>query len=114
VFSPHPALPADGRLLFHRPRGGRAPVAEVAVLGITAVDDRAPLVVPADGVAQRRDHPVAAAPLSAALPGLLAATRSASPSVDAYVRAARLAVGLVAEHQVAPVLRAVDDEVVAT
>ena len=114
MFSPRPALPADGRLLFHRPRGGRAPVAEVAVLGITAVDDRAQLVVPADGVAQRRDHLVAAAALSVALPGLLAAARSASPSVDAYARAARLAVGLVAEHQVAPVLRAVDDEVVAT
>ena len=114
MFSPHAALPADGRLLFHRPRGGRAPVADVAGLGITTVAGLAQLVVPADGVAQRREHPVAAAALSAALPGLLAAGRSASPSVDAYVRAARLAVGLVAEHQVAPILRAVGDDVVAT
>ncbi|HSJ45068.1 MAG TPA: DEAD/DEAH box helicase [Euzebyales bacterium] len=70
--------------------------------------------MPVDGVARRQDHPVAAAALSDALPRLLSADRSASPSVDVYVRAARLAVGLVAEHQVAPVLRAFGDHVVAT
>ena len=114
MFSPHLALPAGGHLWFYRPRGGRAPVADAAGLGITAVAGHAALVVPDDGVAGRRDHPVAVAELSGALPGLLSADRSASPSVDAYVRAARLAVGLVAEHQVAPVLRPVGDEVVAT
>jgi superfamily II DNA or RNA helicase len=114
VFCPHPALPASGRLLFHLPRGERAPLSEVAATGVTAVEDRARLAVPRDGRVVLSDHPVAAAVLADAVPALLAFDTTVSPSVDAYVRAARLAVGLVAEHQIAPVLCDVDEDVVAT
>ncbi len=117
MFSPNPALPADGRLLFYRLRGDRAPTTAVAALGVTANADRAMLVVPTADGPQYRNHPVAAVRLTEALPALLQPGRTepwTSASVTGYARAARLAVGLVAEHQIAPLLRSVDDQVVAT
>lgn len=114
VFCPDAALPAHGRLLFHRGRGDRAPIADVAALGLEATADRALIVVASDQGAQYHNRAVAAVRLSDALPGLLASQPPASASVTTYLRAARLAVGLVAEHQIAPVLRPVDTGVVAT
>ncbi|MBW3604048.1 MAG: DEAD/DEAH box helicase [Actinobacteria bacterium] len=114
VFSPNPALPADGRLLFHRVRGERAPIADVAALGLAATDDRALLVVPGDGGPQFHNHAVASVRLADALATLIAPQQPSSASVTTYIRAARLAVGLVAEHQIAPVLRPLDARVVAT
>ncbi|CAN5817227.1 DEAD/DEAH box helicase [soil metagenome] len=114
MFCPNLALPADGRLLFHRARSDRPPLAEVAAMGLAAVADRALIVVPTEQGPQYRDHAVAAVRLADAIPALVAAQPPASASVTAYLRAARLAVGLVAEQQIAPVLRAPDDAVVAT
>jgi hypothetical protein len=117
LFSPYPAMPADGRLLAYRLRGDRAPVAEAGALGLPADPDRALLVLPGDDGLAYRNHPVAVVRLADALPALLAPRRAVgaqSASVAAYVRAARLAAGLVAEQQIAPVLRDVDGATVAT
>jgi superfamily II DNA or RNA helicase len=114
LFSPCPRLPSDGRLLWYHPRSARAPVARVADLGITAEPATASLYLPdGDGVA-RVDHPVAASTVRAALPAMLDLGGTGWTAVDAYARTARLAVGLVAEHQVAPVLQRVGDDVVAS
>jgi hypothetical protein len=117
VFSPCPAVPADGRLLAYRLRGDRAPVAEAGALGLRAGADRALLVLPGDDGLAYRNHPVAVVRLADALPALLAPRRAVgvqSASVAGYVRAARLAAGLVAEQQIAPVLRDVDGTTVAS
>jgi hypothetical protein len=114
VFSPDLGLPAHGRLLFYRGRSPQAPIGEVAALGLRASDDRARLAVPGDDGPIWQDRPVAAVVVVDALEALLAPRAASSASVTSYVRATRLAVGLVAEHQVAPVLRRVGDEVVAT
>ncbi len=116
MFSPCPAVPAHGRLLAYRLRGDRAPVADAAALGLRTEVDRALLVLPGDDGLAYRNHPVAAVRLVDALPALLTPRRAVgaqSASVAGYVRAARLAAGLVAEQQIAPVLRDVDGVTVA-
>ncbi|HEX6256267.1 MAG TPA: SNF2-related protein [Euzebyales bacterium] len=113
MFSPCPGLPSDGRLLWYHPRSGRAPVAQVAELGIVAEPSTASLYMPGGDRVARSDHPVAASRVSDALPGMLELGGTGWATVDTYARTARLAVGLIAEHQLAPVLTGVGDDVVA-
>jgi hypothetical protein len=92
----------------------RAPAAQVADLGIAAEPTTASLYLPDGEAVTRADHPVAASTVRAALPGILELGGTGWTTVDAYARTARLAVGLVAEHQVVPVLDDVGGDVVAT
>jgi superfamily II DNA or RNA helicase len=123
VFEPNASLPADGRLLFYRVGRGRAPMADVAALGLFGDARSVPLALPAGGEGERqraggdiRPHPVAAVPLRSALGVLVRGDdrrQPSSPTTQTYARAARLATGLVVEHQIAPVLRQVDGRVVS-
>jgi superfamily II DNA or RNA helicase len=120
VFEPNTELPADSRLLFYRVGHERPPMGDVAALGLRAHASTAALAlpVPGDGERQRRirPHPVAVVPLRGALDVLVRRDerrQPTSPSIQTYARAARLAAGMVVEHQIAPVLRQVDDRVLS-
>jgi superfamily II DNA or RNA helicase len=137
VFEPNASLPADGRLLFYRVGQRRPPMADVAALGLPADVRSVPLALPVEGEGERqraggwgsegegerqragvriRAHPVVAVPLRAALGVLVRGgdrRQPNSPTIQTYARAAGLATGLVAEHQIAPVLRQIDDRVVS-
>ncbi|HSK98370.1 MAG TPA: SNF2-related protein, partial [Euzebyales bacterium] len=134
VFEPNAALPADGRLLFYRLGHERPPTADVAALGLHGDACTATLALPVAGEGERQraggrgpagegerqrrftPHPVAVVPLRAALQVLVRRDERRQPtsaSIQTYARAARLAAGMVVEHQIAPVLHQADDRVVS-
>ena len=93
-------------------------MADLSALGLRADAEvhSVDLALPVDGQVQVRPHRVAAVGLGAALAALVRGDDRGfvrSPGLQAYARAARLAVGLVVEQQIAPVLREVDDRVVS-
>ena len=95
---------------MYRPTADRAPVAEAVAFGFAARATTAELAVAKDGQAAVRCCPVAAVGLREGLAPLLRmhlAEGAGSAALQTYARAARLALGLVVEQQIAPVLHVV-------
>ena len=117
IFQPDRRLPADGRLLFYRLDRDDPPLADITALGLGAEAEvrSVDLAIPTERGVQLRPIAVAAVPLHAALGVLIRGGGGLpdAPTLRAYARAARLATGLAVEHQIAPVLRQIGDDLVA-
>lgn len=112
-------MPARGQLLLHDATGQAPDEAEFAALGLpTGKESTARLAVRRDGVVAVADVAVRTVGMIDAIPALLAVPTAARyglrrlpDSVRAWSVATRLAAGLVAAHQVAPVLAGGGDQV---